>query len=307
MKEIKIPPFIDSHIHFVVDGRPVSEEGLFSIGDALVRHGILSAIDMGYKTGIGLNAKKALGNNMEIKTAGYAIYRKGTYGVFLGRGISEINEVKGVVKDIAEAGADFIKIVNSGIVCAKGVGFVTPGGFPIDVLKTICSEAKERGLMVACHANGDEAIRNAVMAGASSIEHGYFISNETLHMMKEMNVSLTPTIFALANFSKILSEVEKRYLEEVIDNHLTSVNYASSIGVRLNVGTDSGSKGVRHGESFFEELRLFQKAGLSFEQILSAACMDEDEIDKGNYLIAKEDFISTKKIEAVLSGGRQML
>jgi len=297
MDKIKIPLFVDSHMHFVIDGRPVNEEGIISIRNALLEHGIFSVRDMGYKTGIGIYAKKISANDIRIKTAGYAIYRKGTYGVFLGRGISEINEVKGVVREIAEAGADFIKIVNSGIVCAKGSGLVTPGGFSLEIVKAICDEAKEIGLTIACHANGDEAIRNAIIAGASSIEHGYFISDEALYMMKETGTSWTPTIFALANFSKILSASEKRYIQEVIDKHMASINLASSIGVRLNVGTDSGSKGVRHGESFFEELRLFRRAGLSLDQILSAACMGTEEIEKGNYLIVNEDFIDTKIIE----------
>jgi imidazolonepropionase-like amidohydrolase len=261
---------------------------------------------MGYKGGEGLRAKKIIGDKILVKSAGFAIYRKGTYGVFLGKGISEKGEIKDAIKAVVDAGADFIKVVNSGIVCAKKGGLITPGGFSFEELKVICDEARQSGLEIACHANGDSAIRNAIIAGVSSIEHGYFVSNETLHMMKDKNIRWTPTVFALKGYSSMLSGIERRYIEEVIDNHMQSINYASSFGVRLNVGTDSGSKGVRHGESFFEELKLFQKAGLSLEQILSAACMSEHEIDKGNYLIAKEDFINTEKIEAVFLGGRQI-
>ncbi len=301
MEDLKIPPFVDAHIHFVVEGRPVNGEGIISIRNALLRYGIFSIRDMGYKTGIGLDAKKILGDSIIVKTAGYAIYRKGTYGVFLGRGVSEIHDIKDVVKGIAESGADFIKVVNSGVVCSKGSGVITPGGFSPEMLRVICSEANELGLTVVCHANGDESIRDAVIAGASSIEHGYFISEETLYLMKEKGVSWTPTVYALKSFSKILPAPEKRYLEEVVDRHLSYINLAASIGVKLNVGTDSGSKGVRHGESFFEELSLFRKAGLSIEQIFSAACMDEEEIEKGNYLIVKNDFIDTKSIKVYLN------
>jgi imidazolonepropionase-like amidohydrolase len=307
---IKIPPLKDSHIHFTIDGRPAGNDTLVEIASNLIGKGIMCVCDMGYKTGHGVRAKEFFKERfpiLKVMTACYALYKKGTYGVFLGKGISEKNEIPKTVKEIAAQGADFIKLVNSGIVSAKGGPHVTPGGFMAEELKIICETAGELNLPVTCHANGDEAIRNAIIAGVSSIEHGYFVSNETLHMMKDKNIYWTPTVFALKSYSFMLSDNERRYIEEVIDNHMQSINYASSIGIRLTVGTDSGSKGVRHGESFFEELRLFQKAGLSLEQILSAACMGEYEIDKGNYLIAEKDFIITGKIEAIFSDGNQMI
>ena len=309
MDTIKIPPFTDTHIHFAVEGRPVQPDRLPGIMHELIKHGIFSVNDMGYKTGIGLEAKQLAGATklpLKIKSAGYAIYRKGTYGVFIGKGVSGIEEIRKAVRYMADSGADFIKVVNSGIVSFKGTMHITPGGFPPDELNAICDEAGESNLEVACHVNGDAAIMNAIQAGVKSIEHGYFISDETLHAMKEKNVSWTPTVFALLSYASELRLSERRYMEEVIEDHLSSINYAASIGVKLNIGTDSGSKGVKHGWSFFEELRLFQKAGLSSEQILSAACMGEHEIDKGNYLIVKEDFINTKKLEAIFSGGRQI-
>lgn len=305
MDTIKIPPFIDAHIHFVLDGRPATPAELLNIEDRLLKCGIFSVNDMGHKSGIGLEAKKIL-KWLNIKSAGYAVYKKGTYGAFLGKGVSGKGKIKGIMKEIADSGADFIKLINSGVVSVEGAGFVTEGGFSKEELKTIAEEAKGKNLEIRCHANSDEAIRNAVNIGVSSIEHGYFISDETLHMMKETGVSWTPTVYALLSFSLTLPSMERRYIEEVIENHLASINYAASIGVKLNIGTDSGSKGVRHEESFFEELRLFQKAGLFLEQILSAACMSKDAVAKGNFLIAGKDFISTGKIEAVFSGGRQI-
>ena len=69
------------------------------------------------------------------------------------------------------------------------------------------------------------------------------------------------------------------------------------------VDSDSGAKEVSHGGSFFEEMRLFRRAGLTNEQILSAACMDAGEIEKGNYLLVKEDFIEKGGIEALYVRG----
>jgi hypothetical protein len=90
-----------------------------------------------------------------------------------------------------------------------------------------------------------------------------------------------------------------------MNHHLKDVSYAASTGVNLGVGTDSGSRGVRPGESFFKELQLFQKAGLSLDQILSAACLDHEEIERGTYLLVKINFIEMEKVEAVFNHGVQ--
>ena len=291
-------------MHFVIDGKAVSRDGLLSIMNNLVRNGVFAVQEMGYKTGIGLEAKKLLSEvntniPLTIKASGFAVYKKGTYGVFLGKGISEKQEIKKTVNEIADAGADFLKVVNSGVVCSKGEEMITPGGFPLDELQIICGAARERNLPVACHANGDEAIRNAVIAGASSIEHGFFISRDTIQLMAQKGTSWTPTVFALLILTSILPSFEKKYIEKIVERHLESINYASSIKIRLRIGTDSGSKGVKHGVSLFDELALFKKAGLAFDKILACACTGDEDIEKGNFLLIKKDFIETRKIEAV--------
>ncbi|MBF0329023.1 MAG: amidohydrolase family protein [Nitrospirae bacterium] len=303
---IRIPPFIDSHIHFAVDGIPARNEEIVKAAGSMIGSGILSVMDCGHKSGIGLEAKTLLFENnslLKVNTAGRAIYKKGGYGVFLGIGVSDRSEAEEAVRGIANSGADFLKIVNSGIVHFKDNAYVTPGGFDSEMLRIICEEANEYGLMVKCHANSDSAIRVALASGVSSIEHGFFISKETLHMMAEKKASWTPTIFAMAALSEGSSPQIKKLIDEVVENHLIALNYAASIGVPLAVGTDSGSKGVRHGAAFFEELRFFSKAGISLEKILTAACMGEHEIEKGNYLLADKDFINTGKLQSVFCNG----
>lgn len=308
---IKIPPFIDAHMHFVIEGKAVPPYDLSRIIRPLLKNGIFAVRDMGYKTDIGLAAKRMLSESgsvfpLAIESSGTAIYRKGTYGVFLGKGLSEQYEIRKAVNEVADRGADFLKVINSGVVCTKKAGFITPGGFPLKFLKTICAEAKNKNLTVACHVNGDEAIRNAIVAGVSSIEHGFFISKETIDLMAKKEVFWTPTIFALSALKSFLGISERDYIEKVVDGHLESVNYADSIGIRLRIGTDSGSKGVRHGESIFYEMAFFKKAGISFDRILSYACLDNREITKGNYLMVKKDFIESRKIEGVYYGNKDI-
>ena len=93
-------------------------------------------------------------------------------------------------------------------------------------------------------------------------------------------------------------------MEKIIDGHLESLSRAAAWGVRLVVGTDSGSPGVLPGRSFLEELTLWQRAGLNQEQILAAACLEPGEISKGNYVLVREDFIRERQVEAVFKDGR---
>lgn len=303
----RIPPFRDAHMHFMVDGRQASLRDILKIGEVYAKSGIFSVNDMGHRTGIGMDAKALLAGKMAVRTAGAAICKTGGYGEFLGKSVSGKEEIKRVVKEVADAGADFIKVINSGVVSFTAPSPVTTGGFTLEELKIIQAEARERNLDIVCHANSDSAIKDAVVAGAISIEHGFFVATETLHMMAESKVSWTPTIFALSGQTATLATSEKRYAEGIIEDHLCFINIAASLGIRLQTGTDSGSRGVNHGGSFFEELRLFRKAGFTGEQILSAACMDISEIEKGNYLVVSEDFIETGKIEGVYGKGKRIL
>ncbi|MGE5300475.1 MAG: amidohydrolase family protein [Acidobacteriota bacterium] len=294
---------MDAHMHFTVHGRPASIPDIETIKKAYLRHGVLEVRDMGNRFGAGLLARKILSGEITVKSCGYALYKKGTYGAFLGKGVEGPEDIGREVETLHRAGADFIKVINSGIVSAAGNRLVTDGGFTREELRMLCGESREAGLEVACHANSDSAIRDAVAAGVSSIEHGFFVSKETLHMMAEAGVAWTPTASALLSVAAPLPQDQRRYLEEVVDAHLLSINFACAAGVTVRVGSDSGSEEVSHGGSFFQELRLFRKAGLTNEQILSAACMDIGEIEKGNYLLVKEDFIESGNMEAVYVRG----
>ncbi len=275
---------------------------LETIKKEYLRRGVCEIHDMGNRFGAGLLARTILRGEIAVKSCGYALYKKGTYGAFLGKGVEGGEDIVREVGTLHRAGADFIKVINSGIVSAAGNRLVTDGGFTREELRMLCEESREAGLEVACHANSDSAIRDAVAAGVSSIEHGFFVSKETLNMMAEAGVAWTPTAFALLSVAAPLPHDQRRYLEEVVEAHLSSIHLACAAGVKLRVGSDSGSKEVSHGGSFFEELRLFRKAGLTNDQILSAACTDTSEIEEGNYLLVKEDFMQTGKIEGMYKG-----
>jgi len=153
-------------------------------------------------------------------------------------------------------GVDFIKVINSGIVTTNPEIPISKGGFTFDELKMIVEESKSYGLEVKCHVNGDKKIQESIIAGVSSIEHGFFISSETIEMMKEYNVEWTPTANALLSITKFLQGIEKKYIEDIVNYHLEKIRIAKKMGIKINIGSDGGSKGINHIEGFLKELKL---------------------------------------------------
>ncbi len=290
-----IPPFRDGHLHFFQDGAPLTMEKALGTLGAYARQGIFSLWDMGSRDGVGLRLKKVLGRMedppIRLKSAGCALHKKDRYGGFLGRGVEGQKEIREAVAGIFREGGDFVKVVHSGIVSLKNPGRITSGGFSREELRCLVEESRHYGLPVHCHVNSDQAIREAASFPIASIQHGFFISEETLHLLKEKNIHWTPTLYALDHLKNGLPPEQKAAIEKILDGHLESLSRAAQLGVRLVVGTDSGSRGVSPGCSFLEELALFKKAGLSLEQILSAACLDPGETGEGTYLLVKDDFI----------------
>ena len=303
-----IPPFRDGHLHFFRDGAPLTVEGALTALRVYARQGVFALWDMGSRDGVGLRLKKALGRQeapvIRLKSAGYALHKKGLYGGFLGKGVKGTKEIREAVAGIVREGGDFLKVVHSGIVSLKNPGRITSGGFTREELRCLVEEAQQYGLPVHCHVNSDPAIREAASFPISSIQHGFFISEETLHLLKEKNIQWTPTLYALDHLKNGLPAEQKGAVEKIVDGHLESLSRAAQLGVGLVAGTDSGSQGVSPGRSFLEELALFEKAGLGLEQILSAACLDPGEMEKGNYLLVKEDFIREGNIEAAFRQGK---
>jgi imidazolonepropionase-like amidohydrolase len=283
-------------------------EGALTALRVYARQGVFALWDMGSRDGVGLRLKKALGRQkaplIRLKSAGYALHKEGSYGGFLGKGVKGIKEIREAVADIFREGGDFVKVVHSGIVSLKNPGRITSGGFTRDELRCLVEEAQQYGLPVHCHVNSDPSIREAASLPIASIQHGFFISEETLHLLKEKHIQWTPTLYALEHLKNGLPAEQEKALEKIVDGHLESLSRAAQLGVCLVAGTDSGSQGVSPGRSFLEELALFEKAGLGLEQILSAACLDPGEIGKGNYLLVKDDFIREGNIEASFRQGK---
>jgi imidazolonepropionase-like amidohydrolase len=152
-------------------------------------------------------------------------------------------------------GSDVIKIASTG-----GVLDLSSNGsgaeFTIDEIKAVVETAKDYGLKVACHAHGAEGIRRAILGGVTSIEHGSFMDDEDIKLMKQYGTWYVPTL--IAGHSVADSARKPGYFPPVIARKAIEVGTkmqgtfarAYKAGVKIAFGTDAGV--YDHGKNAIE-------------------------------------------------------
>jgi len=135
-------------------------------------------------------------------------------------------------------------------------------------LRVIIDEAAKHDLPVLVHAHGDEGARAAVLAGARSIEHGTYLSTETLQLMKERGTWFVPTYITIVD----LEEEWNHYVLRLRGRHMLpqierGIREAHRLGVRLATGADSSYE-EKSINRISLEIEIFAGFGLSnFEAI----------------------------------------
>ncbi|MFJ4220101.1 amidohydrolase family protein [Curtobacterium luteum] len=171
-------------------------------------------------------------------------------------------DVVRTVRTLVRTGADVIKVSTSG-------GSGSPTDEPEDVgiseeqVRLIVRLLDERGgRPVTAHAMTDRAARAAVLGGASSIEHGYDLSDATIALMVERGTVLVPTLSTLLRQLDPATTPPERLVQRAVrqERGLDSVRRAVAAGVPLALGTDAGVH--PHGRNL-AELGRFVQVGLS--------------------------------------------
>lgn len=287
-----MPGLIDCHVHLAFDSQnllktieewttnPAATRSRIKqwMQDSL-SSGLVALRDGGDLYGFSLQTREAQKTGQlegpKILSPGTALYKKGRYGHFLGPGIETLADAKDQIAALAEQKVDHIKIVVSGLVSFKEYGLVGKTQFTAEELRAIVDTAHRYGLPVMAHASSDEAVSTAISAGVDSVEHGYFVKDATLKQMAESQTAWLPTVAPLGNLLTAghvpypganLDVIRRSY-----EGQLEAINKAVNYGVLLGIGTDAGANQVYHGKSYLDELKYYQKAGLSNEEILSAA------------------------------------
>jgi imidazolonepropionase-like amidohydrolase len=257
----------DAHIHIALDGADYKEmkrlhqdgpnEGhIRALLSAYKEAGFTSLRDGGDKWGCSLLAKSlAPEYDIDYRSPGFAIYKKGSYGSILGRSFSDINEFKELLEEVKKNNCDFVKIMGSGIMDFNEYGVISEFTILPDEMKDMIKMSHDAGFAVMVHCNGNEKIVNWLEAGADSIEHGYYMDEDTLDLIKEKGAFWTPTVIpvaALAGQPGFNEEVIKRILQK----HMENIHKAAKLGINLLSGSDAGSFMVPHVKGSLKELAL---------------------------------------------------
>jgi imidazolonepropionase-like amidohydrolase len=99
------------------------------------------------------------------------------------------------------------------------------------------------------------------------------MGTDNLAKMAEKRITWVPTVFAMESYARILSpgSSEREIARRNRDHQLRQIQTAIEYGVKIALGTDAGSPGVRHGPSLWEEIGLLVRSGLALEKVVQCA------------------------------------
>jgi imidazolonepropionase-like amidohydrolase len=190
--------------------------------------------------------------------------------------IDSPEDAKKAVRQRYKDGADGIKITATGGVLSVAKSGENPQ-FTDEELNSIVATANDYGLWTAAHAHGKEGMKRAVIAGINSIEHGTYMDQEVMDLMKSRGTYYVPTIMAgdwVAEKAKIpnfFPALVKPKAEKIGPQIQSTFAKAYKAGVKIAFGTDSGVSA--HGDNW-QEFILMTNAGMTNQDALKSATIE---------------------------------
>lgn len=215
--------------------------------------------------GVKLAMTKGLLKGPGFITSGRSINMTGGHGAASGVECDGVAEARKAARTEIKAGAGFLKVMATGGVMSPG----TEPGSPqltVEEMKAIADEAHKVSKIVIAHAQGTQGIKNAIMAGIDSIEHGIYLDDEAIEMMKERGTWLVPTLSAIHNIvnnaDNGIPEFAVKKAKNAVAAGKESLLKAYKAGVNIAAGTDSGTPFNLHGNTALE-YKLMIEYGIS--------------------------------------------
>ena len=233
-----------------------------------------------------------------------------------------ISAVQQKTREVIKYGAGVVKICATGGVLSLGDD-PKASQYTLEEMKTIVAEAHRLGRKVAAHAHGGDGIKLAVMAGVDSIEHGTYIDDEAVKLMKEHGTFLVPTLYLgdwfLVNYERLgIPAPIIAKAKEVMPAMQRNIGAAIKQGVPVAFGTDAAV--YPHGLNA-REFAVLVRLGMTPLQAIQTSTLNaskllgwEDRagaVEAGKYadLIAVEgdptkDVTELERIKFVMKGGQ---
>lgn len=289
-----LPGLVDAHVHLFLDGAPTEQavrsahlkqplEQLVEAARASARQalslGITQVRDAGDRHGINsrIRAEAQAPNSdlSRVRSTGLGIKRAKRYGAFMATDVDDAQSIRDSIQSLA-ASNDEIKLILTGIIDFDAGAVTDEPQFTLDEARVVVDAARSHGRNTMVHCSGPKGLAIAAAAGVGSIEHGFFMSRDTLVLMAQNQVAWTPTFcpvhFQWAQPQAVGWKPETvGNLRRILDEHAQHLLMARELGVPLLLGTDAGSMGVEHGHAVFDEIDRYLEAGLSLQDTLRAA------------------------------------
>lgn len=323
-----LPGMIDSHVHVMLEMEPLEnrlstpfsynfykaidhlkrtvDAGVTTVRDALgadlgIKEAVNDGIILGPRLQISVNALTITGGHGDsyTKSGIHLTLLQDDYPGMPNGLCDGVNEVRKKAREMLRAGADVLKVhATGGVTSATDHPDYTQ--FSLEELKVIVEEAQFRNnRKVMAHAQGLQGVKQCIEAGIHSIEHGIYLDDEAVKLMKEKEMYLVPTLLAPLSVIEFaaelgMSENSINKSKQVMQDHIESFKKAHQAGVKIAMGTDAGV--FKHGTNL-RELELMVEHGMTeMEAIIAstktaAECLGYDD-ELGTIEVGKKaDFI----------------
>jgi len=259
----------DCHMHMILDGvewRSAIHRHAAGPDVAWIRGVLKTYQDLGFcylrdggdRWGAGAKARElAPEYGIVYRTPLAPLCKAGHYGAFIGKKFGSFREFRDLVVQQRREGADFIKIMISGLMDFDRFGVLTEAPLESGEIKELIHIAHEEGFSVMVHANGARTVEAAASAGVDSVEHGAYLDRDALAAMAEMGTVWVPTLSTVGNL-RGTGRFREASVQAILESALENVAAFAGIGGLIAPGTDAGAWAVPHGS--LTEYQLLEMA-----------------------------------------------